>query len=151
MRPLLLLFLFAPQAQAEDAKPSHSECSTQTPWMDEGSRHLTPDHHRQAKTRNAPSRSRGHPQAAHTLVRFAEPAELGARRCSCAKNRAARRLSFCTNRPTTNPSDRRIVEERALYGDGLQLPDFEKRDTDEGIYRFGEDKVAVKRPAVSST
>ena len=154
MRPLLLLFLFAPQAQAEDAK-AFAQRVLDADAMGWTKAHVTlrltiTDKKKRQKKRALEIKGATLKQRAHTLVRFAEPAELAGTAMHAMKNRAARPLSFCTNRPLKSAPSAHRRRTSALWGP-TSYSDFEKRDTDEGIYRFGADKACGKRPAVSST
>ena len=154
MRPLLLLFLFAPQAQAEDAK-AFAQRVLDADAMGWTKAHVTlrltiTDKKKRQKTRALEIKGATLKQRAHTLVRFAEPAELAGTAMLMREepSGATTQLLYQPTYDKIRPIGASSKNERFM-GTDFSYSDFEKRDTDEGIYRSG--RKWVKRPAVSST
>ena len=149
MRPLLLLFLFAPQAQAEDAK-AFAQRVLDADAMGWTKAHVTlrltiTDKKKRQKTRALEIKGATLKQRAHTLVRFAEPAELAGTAMLMREepSGATTQLLYQPTYDKIRPIGASSKNERFM-GTDFSYSDFEKRDTDEGIYRFGADKACGK-------
>ena len=149
MRSLFALILLSSPAQAEDAK-IFTKRVLDTDAMGWTKAHVKmrltiTDKKNRKKVRALEIKGATLSQRAHTLVRFAEPAEL-AGTAMLMREEPAGSTTQLLYQPTYDkirPIGAASKSERFM-GTDFSYSDFEKRDTDEGVYTFAADKSCGK-------